>query len=48
MVSKNLTASFSFSRSSTGSRLMARRFGCPAGRTGQASTHNPQPVQSSA
>ena len=48
-VSKN--AMFSRSASSTGSsgsRLIALRSGCPTGLTGQASTHSPQPVQSSA
>ena len=50
IVSKNATfvRTGSRSRSGTVSRLIARRFGCPIGLTGHASTHSPQPVQSSA
>jgi hypothetical protein len=46
--SKNATLALAGSRSRTGARLIARRFGCSTGLTGQASTHRPQPVQSSA
>ncbi len=49
MVSKNFTFSISLVRSSTGARLIALRDPpVPSGFTGHASTHSPQPVQSSA
>ena len=49
MVSKNRTFSRSAVRSSFGSRLIALRpVPAPIGFAGQASTHRPQPVQSSA